>query len=426
MLCYPGPRCPPGVRLLLLLLLCANALASVVSGSRRGGSNERPIVGILAQECDFTSFSRFGSSYIAASYVKFLESAGARVVPIRLNRSEEEYDKIFQSINGVLFPGGGVDLKTSEYSRIARIFYNKALKANDKGDYFPVWGTCLGYEELTYLTSGEILLTWTNTEDFALPLNFTTAAQDSRMFKNFPDFLLKKLATESLTAHFHHWSLSMQNFTQNEKLRNFYKVLTTNTHADVEFISTMEAHKYPIYGVQWHPEKNPFEWKNSSGIPHSASAMKVAYYVADFLVNEDATLRSQPSVLSPAERLQRIRKRPHESKKDMLHEVMQQSLNENQKGQERWESERRIRQQNAECRHQSAECRQQNTETLISIMEHHADSIQALIARQAAHYRARPSLQPLSQNSFPCAPMSPPTHFPQIQVLITTSCLQHL
>ncbi|XP_077666344.1 LOW QUALITY PROTEIN: gamma-glutamyl hydrolase-like [Eretmochelys imbricata] len=287
MLRYPGPRCPPGVRLLLLLLLlCANALASVVSGSRRGSSNERPIIGILAQECDFTSFSRFGSSYIAASYVKFLESAGARVVPIRLNRSEEEYDKIFQSINGVLFPGGGVDLKTSEYSRIARIFYNKALKANDKGDYFPVWGTCLGYEELTYLTSGEILLTWTNTEDFALPLNFTTAAQDSRMFKNFPDFLLKKLATESLTAHFHHWSLSMQNFTQNEKLRNFYKVLTTNTHADVEFISTMEAHKYPIYGVQWHPEKNPFEWKNSSGIPHSASAMKVAYYVADFLVNE--------------------------------------------------------------------------------------------------------------------------------------------
>nr|XP_005288158.1 gamma-glutamyl hydrolase-like isoform X2 [Chrysemys picta bellii] len=289
MLRYSGPRSPPGV-CLLLLLLCANALASVVSRSRRGGSNEKPIIGILAQECDFTSFHRFGSSYIAASYVKFLESAGARVVPIRLNRSEEEYDKIFQSINGVLFPGGGVDLKTSEYSRTARIFYNKALKANDKGDYFPVWGTCLGYEELTYLTSGEILLTWTNTEDFAFPLNFTTAAKDSRMFKNFPDDLLQKLATESLTAHFHHWSLSVQNFTQNAKLRNFYKVLTTNTHADVEFISTMEAYKYPIYGVQWHPEKNPFEWKNSSGIPHSASAMKVAYYVADFLVNEGPNL----------------------------------------------------------------------------------------------------------------------------------------
>nr|XP_048698144.1 uncharacterized protein LOC125633079 [Caretta caretta] len=84
----------------------------------------------------------------------------------------------------------------------------------------------------------------------------------------------------------------------------------------------------------------------------------------------DATLRSQPFVLSPAERLQRIRKRPRRSKEDMLHEVMQRSLNENQKVQEWQESERRVRQQNADHRHQSAE-------RLTSIMERQADSIQA-------------------------------------------------
>ncbi|XP_053875412.1 uncharacterized protein LOC128832239 [Malaclemys terrapin pileata] len=42
----------------------------------------------------------------------------------------------------------------------------------------------------------------------------------------------------------------------------------------------------------------------------------------------NATLRSQPFVLSPAERLQRIRKRPRRSKEDMLHEVMPHSSNE--------------------------------------------------------------------------------------------------
>ncbi|EMP29536.1 Ras-specific guanine nucleotide-releasing factor 2 [Chelonia mydas] len=46
-------------------------------------------------------------------------------------------------------------------------------------------------------------------------------------------------------------------------------------------------------------------------------------------VSTDATLRSQLSTLSPSERLQRIRKRPCRSKEDMLHEVMQHSLNEN-------------------------------------------------------------------------------------------------
>ncbi|CAM2105532.1 unnamed protein product [Caretta caretta] len=76
----------------------------------------------------------------------------------------------------------------------------------------------------------------------------------------------------------------------------------------------------------------------------------------------NATLRSQLSLLSPAEKLQRIRKRPCRSKEDMLHEVMRQSLNENQKAQEWWESGKRVRQQNADRRHQS-------TKQLQSIME---------------------------------------------------------
>lgn len=46
------------------------------------------------------------------------------------------------------------------------------------------------------------------------------------------------------------------------------------------------AYKYPIYSVQWHPEKSPFEWKKSTGIPHSSSAVRAAYYIADFFVNE--------------------------------------------------------------------------------------------------------------------------------------------
>lgn len=32
----------------------------------------------------------------------------------------------------VLFPGGGVDLRTSEYSRVAKIFYHKALEVITK------------------------------------------------------------------------------------------------------------------------------------------------------------------------------------------------------------------------------------------------------------------------------------------------------
>lgn len=43
---------------------------------------------------------------------------------------------------------------------------------------------------------------------------------------------------------------------------------------------------YPIYAVQWHPEKAPYEWKDLGGISHAPNAVKTAFYLADFLVSE--------------------------------------------------------------------------------------------------------------------------------------------
>lgn len=36
-----------------------------------------------------------------------------------------------------------------------------------------MWGTCLGFEELSYLISGKSLLTLTHTDGITMPLNFT-------------------------------------------------------------------------------------------------------------------------------------------------------------------------------------------------------------------------------------------------------------
>lgn len=44
--------------------------------------------------------------------------------------------------------------------------------------------------------------------------------------------------------------------------------------------------KYPIYAVQWHPEKAPYEWKGLKGISHAPNSVKTAFYLADFFVSE--------------------------------------------------------------------------------------------------------------------------------------------
>ena len=46
------------------------------------------------------------------------------------------------------------------------------------------------------------------------------------------------------------------------------------------------AKKYPFYAVQWHPEKNNFEWTTKEEIPHSEHAVAVSQLTADFLVQE--------------------------------------------------------------------------------------------------------------------------------------------
>ncbi|MBN3325831.1 GGH hydrolase, partial [Atractosteus spatula] len=271
--------------------MCSSAILSVMVGvicylPIPAFPNYRPIIGIVAQENLPNDPHAQGSSYIAASYVKYLEAAGARVVPVRINRTKEEYTELFYSINGLLLPGGDVDLENSQFGRVSRIFYDLAIKANNASDYFPIWGTCQGFQEMTVLTSGTNLLTLTDTKAIALPLNFTSVGANSSLFKSFPKDLLHALTTENITSNFHKWSLTLQNFTQDMKLKRFYKILSTSTDGHNVFISTMEAHRYPFYAVQWHPEKSQFEWIEKSGMVHTTAAVDAAYYTARFFVNE--------------------------------------------------------------------------------------------------------------------------------------------
>ncbi|XP_029990345.1 gamma-glutamyl hydrolase isoform X2 [Sphaeramia orbicularis] len=290
--------CRPVFAVLLTAGLCCAPPACGGAAARSQQLNYRPVIGVLAQEnLPGDQFAQ-GSSYIAASYVKYLEGAGARVVPIRINRTEEEYTKIFYSINGLLLPGGDVDIQTSQFSRAARIFYDLALKANDASDYFPIWGTCQGFQQLVVLTANKNLLTLTDTKAVALPLTFTPA-QSSRLFRSFPKDLLQALAEENITSNFHSWSLSLQNYSRNAKLKRFYKVLSTNNDGKKEFISTMEAYRYPFYAVQWHPEKSPFEWIDKPGMVHSTNAIKACFYTASFFVSE--AMKNHHHFSSPSE-----------------------------------------------------------------------------------------------------------------------------
>ncbi|XP_057688177.1 gamma-glutamyl hydrolase [Corythoichthys intestinalis] len=255
--------------------------------SKQYTGNDRPVIGILTQIVSDEVMKQYGSTYIPASYVKYIESAGCRVMPIKLTLTTAEYKNIFSRINGLLLIGGASNLETSDFARVAKIFYQLAVEANDAGDYFPVWGTCLGMQLLTVLVSGHNLLENVTAENVALSLNFTRAAFSSRMFAAFPKELMKALQEEPLTGHFHHYGITVKAFMQNKELMDFFSVISTNVGQNgAHFVSTIEGKKYPFYGVQWHPEVNRFQWDSKLSFPHSSHAVQLSSLLAQFFVNE--------------------------------------------------------------------------------------------------------------------------------------------
>ena len=54
----------------------------------------------------------------------------------------------------ILLPGGAVSFSDSDFAKAGRFLYKLAVDANDKGNYFPIWGTCLGFEFLLYTAAG--------------------------------------------------------------------------------------------------------------------------------------------------------------------------------------------------------------------------------------------------------------------------------
>ncbi|KAL6493750.1 Gamma-glutamyl hydrolase 1 [Orobanche gracilis] len=91
------------------------------------------------------------------------------------------------------------------------------------------------------------------------------------------------------------YGISPGKFQKTNSLSTFFEILTTTADSyDKVYVSTAQARRYPVTAVQWHPEKNAFEWASSS-IPHSEDAIQVTQNVANFFVREARLSKHRPS-----------------------------------------------------------------------------------------------------------------------------------
>ncbi|XP_055340725.1 gamma-glutamyl hydrolase-like [Paramacrobiotus metropolitanus] len=276
---------------LILLMVSGLGAAATTTGSSVPVPTSGPIIGVLAEEITSESMQKFAtsntSSFITASYIKWIESGGGRAVPITLNQPDSYYNNLISKLNGLVFPGGAASLHLGGYAKAGKVLYGTAQTMNQQGNYFPIWGTCLGFELLSTFTAdrGNILGSC-SAENISLPVSFQNGYKTSKMLASASTDILSMLAKEPITANNHKKCLAPTNFTANG-LNTKMNILATSVSQDnVVFVAMVEDSRYPFYGVQFHSEKPQFESHHPSAGAFAAHAVQAGQYFANFLVSE--------------------------------------------------------------------------------------------------------------------------------------------
>lgn len=216
---------------------------------------------------------------------------------------EATLSKLFSSVNGILFTGGdNTLLPDTQYYKTAKTLYDWAKEANDKGgdrcsflliilgDFFPLWGTCQGFQLLSILAAQDqsvLLHNYYDSYNYSIPIVLTPHAASSRLFNALSPSTVKTLTTQNVTENLHHNGVLPETYTTNANLAKIFNLLSVNTdRKGTPFGSTMEGQEYPFYATQWHPERNQFDWGLDEGLNKTPEAISAMQDLANFFVSE--------------------------------------------------------------------------------------------------------------------------------------------
>jgi len=165
-----------------------------------------------------------------------------------------------------------------------------ARRKNAAGVFFPVHGTCQGFQVLALLGAANAsVLSYgaLDAEDLALPLDVSWDGHHaSRLLAadGAPADVVATLMGENATLNLHRDGVLVSSWQASAALGEAYILVSSNfDRAGRAFVSTLESWALPVTGTQWHPERALFEWRDN-GADHSGAAVAANYYVATFFV----------------------------------------------------------------------------------------------------------------------------------------------
>ncbi len=280
------------------------AIFSFLFSSPTFCDNNSPMIGIMTKPLieEYPDIETSYTEVIEAKYVHFIEGGGGRVVPLSYKWDQAKLREIMQKLNGVLFTGGATDLVSfdvqgkptdlTEYSKGGRRVLDIAIEMNQKGLYFPVWGTCLGYELLLILESGNIDLLGHcgNCSNYNAYLKYNEAeVNKARLYKQgFTAYQRALMGKENITYNNHVWMVDNDTFYANPPLVEKYRILSYSQwwNQTSLYISAVEHKQYPFFGIQFHPEKWNYEVNPKQNVLRYRDVITLGHAFSNFFVDQ--------------------------------------------------------------------------------------------------------------------------------------------
>jgi gamma-glutamyl hydrolase len=244
------------------------------------------------------------TSQISSLYYDFINSNNMQAIALNYNQDLESLLKQMEQLDGILLTGGPnlFDLKDYKqkglsYYRIVRErnlkyltfvkgILDKAKEINEEGRTFIVFGICLGFQAII-LTESDLNIRISNVErkNYSDYVFIQKNKIETKLESNFPKKYVKKLRNERIMFFNHSLGFKISDFKKYEELDYQYHI--SLTYRDQSFgtcVAAIEHKYYPIYGIQFHPEKLLYDESGNFNLNKSKTAKKISSFFEKLVI----------------------------------------------------------------------------------------------------------------------------------------------
>lgn len=207
--------------------------------------------------------------FVEATHVKFLEQAGARVVPVDYTQSQQVVERLLGQINGLYIPGSSKALVHHgdlEFTKAVQRMLKWAQAHNErKKKHFPVLG--VGYGALSMMKSqlmmGEQLSEFKGPSE-KLQLNLAQEPEHTFIFDEYKKEDLESTLDKIKFFTDVEFGLTMEDFVlEHRTLSSIFTPVCTfddssKPNQNKEFVAVLEGVVYPWFGVLYRIDRMQF------------------------------------------------------------------------------------------------------------------------------------------------------------------------